>query len=296
MMRNNTVLRFSAFTLVAGVLALSSCKEEEEERLTLLDTADLSEEALTEAYFQDLDDMAGIAIETPTEPEYSGGRTSGSITIHDHRFCAEAVVTVEPDPASTAEEPMGVLTIDFGTSGCEDLKGNIRTGKLIFTYHGKKFEPGSSVITTTDNYFINGVKLEGTRTLTNVSNSTTEVPRFNVALSNGKATFADGLSATRQSNITWQWNRGADPADPLDDYLQIESTSTASGTTRGERSYSVMLLEDLVYKRHCGIAVDGIKKYTIDGEKEITIDFGDGTCDRTFTVSTKNGGIRTITL
>lgn len=292
-MLKQPVLKFSAIALVAGVLFLSSCKEEEDERLTLRDTADLSEEALTDAYFQDLDDMAGIAIETPTPTEFSGGRTSGSITIQDHRFeCDGIVVSVEPDATSTTEHPKGILTIDFGTSGCHDLRGNIRTGKLIFAYDGQRFTPGSTVVTTTDNYFINGVKLEGTRTLTNQSNSTSEAPRFNVVLSNGKATFADGLFATRQSNITWQWNRAE---SPLDDNLQIESTSTASGTTRGGRDYAVMLLENLVYKRHCGIAVDGIKKYTIDGEKEITLDFGDGTCDRTFVVTT-NGVTREITL
>lgn len=293
MMLKQVVLKFSAFAALAGVLVLSSCKEEENEPLTLRDTADLTEEALTDAYFQDLDDMAGIAIETPTDIEYSSGRTSGSITIQDHRFdCDGIIVTVEPDPSSTAELPIGVLTIDFGTSGCSDLKGNIRKGKLIFTYHGKRFMPESTVITTTENYFINGVKLEGTRTLTNQSTSTSDAPRFNVVLANGKATFADGLTATRQSNITWQWNRAE---NRMEDNLQIESTSTASGTTRGGREYSVMLLEDVIYKRHCGIAVDGIKKYTIDGEKEITIDFGDGTCDQTFTV-TKDGVTRTISL
>jgi hypothetical protein len=148
--------------------------------------------------------------------------------------------------------------------------------------------PGSTVITTTDNYFINDVKLEGTRTLTTQSNSTWEAPRFNVVLNNGKATFADGLSATRESSITWQLNRAAKT-------LQIESTSTASGTTRGGRDYAIQLLEDLVYKRHCGIAVEGVKKYTIDGEKQIIVDFGDGGCDGTFTV-TVNGMTRTITL
>ncbi|HET9486660.1 MAG TPA: hypothetical protein VFO54_04475, partial [Chryseosolibacter sp.] len=84
-------------------------------------------------------------------------------------------------------------------------------------------------------------------------------------------------------------------ANPTDDNLQIEITSTASGTTRGGRNYSVMLLDDLIYKRHCGIAVSGVKKFTLDGEKEITIDYGDGTCDTTFTI-TINGVSRTISL
>jgi len=283
----------NALILAASFFCLLSCKEEEPSKLTLQDSADISEEAVTDAYFQDLDDMAGIAIEAPSDTEYSNGRTSGSITIQDHRFdCDGIVLTIVSDPNSTEAEPKGVLTIDFGTSGCTDMRGNVRVGKLIFTYNGKRFMPGSTVVTTTDEYYINGIKLEGTRTLTNVQNSNSEAPRFNVELANGKATFADEMIATRESNITWQWNRAA---NPLDDNLQIERSSTASGTTRGGRDYSVVLLEDLIYKRHCGIAVSGIKKYTIDAEKEITLDYGEGDCDRTFVV-TVNGVSREISL
>lgn len=291
MLRQN-VLKTSALALLFSVQAMVSCKEDEPEPLTIQDTADLMEESISEAYFQDVDDMAGVAIEAPTDMEYSGGRTSGTITIEDHRFrCEGIVVTVEPDPTSTVDHPKGVLTVDFGT-GCSDLKGNVRKGKLIFTYDGKRFMPGATVVLTPENYFINDVKLEGTRTHTNLNTSTEQAPRFNVVLAGGKATFADGLVATRESDITVQWNRAA---NPLEDNLQVESSSTASGSTRGGRTYSLMLLEDLIYKRHCGIAVSGVKKYTINGEKEITIDYGDGECDKTFTV-TINGRTRTITL
>lgn len=240
-----------------------------------------------------MDDMAGVAIEAPSETEYSNGRTSGSIAIQDHRFnCDGIAVTVQPDATSTTEMPKGVLTIDFGTSGCTDLKGNVRTGKLIFTYNGKRFMPGSTVITTTQEYTINGVKLEGTRTLTNLQNSTSDAPRFNVLLQNGKATYPNEVVATREADITWQWYRAA---NPVDDHLEIEVSSTASGTTRGGRNYEMMLLERLIYKRHCGIAVSGVKQYTIDNEKEIAINFGDGTCDRSFVV-TVNGVTRQISL
>lgn len=157
-----SVLKLSGFVLVASVAGILSCKEEEPSRLTLQDTADLTEEAITDAYFQDMDDIAGVAIEAPTETEYSSGRTSGSVVIEDHRFnCDGIVVTVAPGAASTPEVPEGVLTIDFGTSGCTDPKGNVRKGKLIFTYHGKRFMPESTIVTTTENYELNGVKLEG---------------------------------------------------------------------------------------------------------------------------------------
>lgn len=281
---NNLFSKFTALAFIGAAAALTSCQDEE--RLTLADTQDITEEAVSDSYFQDMDDMAGVAIGAPSDADFSGGRASTTITIEDERFGCEAiVVTIESGPNSTADVPQGVLTVNFGTTGCADKRGNIRTGKLIFTYNGRRFMPGSTVVTTTDNYSINGIKLEGTRTLTNVSGSTNDAPKFNATLANGKATFADGSVATRESNITWQWVR---EANPVNDYLLIDQASTASGTTRGGRTYEVSLTKALKYKRFCGIAVEGIKRYVIDGEKEIIIDFGDGTCNKSVVV-TVNG-------
>lgn len=290
MKMNKLFGKIAALTMIGGIFLATSCTDED--RLTLSDTQDITEEALTDSYFQDMDDMAGVAINSPNETQLSGGRISTTITIEDQRFnCAGIVVTVVPGPNSTIEVPQGVLTINFGTTGCTDLKGNIRTGKLIFTYNGRRFKPGSTVVTTTDNYTINGILIEGTRTLTNVTGSTQEAPKFNAILENGKATFlADGTIAERESNITWQWVRAA---NPVEDYLVIDQASTANGITRGGRTYSVSLSKALKYKRFCGIAVEGIKTYIIDGTKEITIDYGDGTCDKSVVI-TVNGVTRNL--
>ena len=276
---SNPIAKIVALSLVASIGLVSSCNEEE--RLTASDTQDISEEAITDSYFQDADDLGGVAIASPTDAQYSGGRTSGTITISDDR-CHCATVTLES--TGTIEVPKGVITVDFGT-GCIDARLNTRKGKLKFAYNGKRFLPGSTVVLTTENYSINDIKLEGTRTSTNVQGSTGDAPKFNVVLTNGKATFPDGSIAERQSNITWEWIRADNPTN---DYLLIDQLSTASGTTRGGRSYSVSLLEGLKYKRFCGIAVDGIKKYVLDEEKEIVIDYGNGECDKALTI-TVNG-------
>jgi hypothetical protein len=289
MKKNTGFLKIASLAVVAAMFAMASCKDEE--RLTLSDTQDISEEAVTDSYFQDMDDMAGVAIEAPTDDQYSGGRTATTITIEDERFnCDGIVVTIEPGANSTIEHPMGVLTVDFGTTGCSDGRGNVRTGKLKFTYDGWRFQPGSTIVTEPINYTINTIKLEGTRTLTNVTGSSDETPKFNAKLDNGKATFVDGAVALRESDITWQWNRNA--AGAADDELTINPAS-ASGTTRGGRSYTVNVLEPLVYRRFCGIAVDGVKKYVIDNSKEITINYGDGECDKEVTI-TVNGVTRDI--
>ena len=273
----NLFAKVVALSLVGSVAMITSCKDDEE-RLTTSDTQDITEEALTDAYFQDVDDIGGVVIASPADDDFSGGRSATTITITDDR-CECAVVTIEAN--GTMEQPEGLITVDFG-EGCTDNRLNVRKGKLKFAYSGWRFMPESQVVLTTDNYYINGVKLEGTRTSTNVQGSTEDAPKFNVVLTNGKATFTDGSVAIRQSNITWEWLRAA---NPVDDYLIIDQQSEASGVTRGGRPYSVSLVEALKYKRFCGIAVDGIKRYVLDEDKEIVIDYGDGTCDKSVAIT-----------
>jgi hypothetical protein len=294
MKKNNWLLKIASVTLIGAVGLISSCKEED--RLTGEDTQDITEEAVTDAYFQDMDDMSNVAVSKPSDEEFNveGGRvaTSFTLTVQDQRMnCQGVVITLTVDPASTPATPKGEIVIDFGTTGCTDNDNNIRTGKLIITYNGRRWQPGSTVVLTTDNYTVNGVLLEGTRTSTNAQNSTGDAPKFQVVLNDGKATFPDQSVATRESDITWTWVRAA---NPVDDQLIIDPAS-ASGTTRGGRDYTVTVLEALKYKRFCGIAVDGIKQYVINGSKQITIDYGDGTCDRSVTI-TVNGVTRNISV
>lgn len=291
-MKTNKLFKTFTILVILAPALVSSCNEEED--ISQADTQDISEEAVTDSYFQDLDDMAGVAIMSGDET--NGGRVaSGSrdIVIQDHRFnCDGVVVTLVPAEGSTTDVPQGTITVDFGTAGCTDLKGNVRKGKIVFTYHGRRFQPGSTIVTTVEDYYINDIKLEGVRTITNASASTSDAPAFHVQLENGKAIFEDGSFASRQSNITVEWVRASNPAD---DRLVIDVSSTASGTNRRERTYEVSLLEPLEFKRFCGFAVKGIKKYLIDGEREIIVDYGDGECDRSVTV-TVDGVTQDITV
>ena len=287
------LFRTSSILSLTAIILISSCRDEE--RITVQDTQDISEEALTESYFQDLDDMAAVAIQSPSETEFNGGREKATIEVNDNRFRCDGdpiLVTFERLAGSTTAVPKGRLTVDFGTTGCTDLRQNTRKGKMIFTYNGRRFMPGSTVVTTLENYSINGIELEGVRTSTNVQTSTSDAPEFTVVLEDGVARFEDGREATRESTITWSWIRAA---NPIDDQLVVAAGSSAEGVSRNGRSYEVSLLEELVFKRFCGLAVSGIKRYVIDEEKEITIDYGDGTCDREVTI-TVNGVTRDVSV
>jgi hypothetical protein len=281
---------FSVLALTALVVAFSCGKDDE--NTPLKNSSDIKEEALTDLYFQDVDDLGTVALNAASDNEYSGGRVGTTIVINDYRVCDGASVTIEPGEGSTIDQPNGVVTIDFGTSGCTDVKGNIRKGKIIFTYSGKRFIAGSTVVTSVEGYSINGINLEGVRTSTNVTGSTADAPSFHVTLENGVATFPDQSTAERESDIVWSWERAQ---NPLNDKLIIEQGSVAAGTTRSGTTYEVSVLGQLEYHRLCPIAVSGVKHYTLNGETEFSVDYGSGDCDRVVTVTSGNV-TRTITL
>ena len=187
------------------------------------------------------------------------------------------------------------MTIDFG-EGCTGPRGITRAGKLIITHDGKIWENGSVITTVLEGYSVNGIKIEGTRTLTNLT--TLESPGIvhEVKVTGGKIIWPDGTSATREVLRTRTWIRGV-IEDVTDDELWIDGS--ASGINRREVSYTMTIDKTIVRKRSCAesgvrVPVSGVKTI-VTARATISIDFGDGSCDKTAIV-TKNGNSREVTL
>lgn len=295
-MKTNLMLKSLSFFAFVALLFLASCQDDKID-FSANDSQNVENEAVSDAYYEDADDMSSIAVSSDATTldgsrESEGGRKY-TVKVSDlaKRFDC-AVVTFETDPSSSFQTPKGTITIDFGT-GCTDAKGNVRKGKIVINYTGKRFLSGSSVVTTFADYFINGVKIEGTRTVTNTSASLESNPIFNIVVSGGKATWPDATFATREVNRTREWKRGNTPN--VDQWIV---SGTASGTNRNGRAYQMEITKPLVYKRECAIsdkvfiAVEGTKVLTVES-KQITIDYGDGSCDKLVTI-TVNGKSREV--
>jgi hypothetical protein len=278
---------------MGAMIFLSSC-EDNEFTLNSNDSDNVEEEAVTESYFEDVDDMSTMAI-AADESTFSGSRISASgrqgVKPNDTRFeCA--TVTFEFADDNSMLVPHGFITINFG-SGCTDPRGNVRKGIIKVEFKGIRFLPGSQIITTLQDYVINDVALEGTCTVTNTSASLESNPKFTITVTGGKATWSNGDVATREINRTREWVRAA---NPLNDQWLV--TGTAAGTNRNGKSYQMEITKALVYKRECGasnkifMAVEGTKVLTVDG-KVISIDYGTGACDKMVTV-TINGQSKEI--
>ncbi|TRX52455.1 hypothetical protein FNH22_22365 [Fulvivirga sp. M361] len=263
-------------TLLHSLLVLvvfTSCDPESDEA-NLNSDLDVTavNEAEIDAVYEDIDDLSIVNFESVTDA--MNGRVAEE---EDDRLC-DNVVSFEGDRNE------GTITIDFG-EGCVDPNGNVRKGKIVIEYNGPKFQPESEIVTTLIDYSINDIAIEGVRTLENISTSTEDFPTFHILLEGGKVTWPDETFATREVDRVRVWKRARNPRE--DAHLV---TGTANGMTRRGIQYDMEILDTLVYKRAClpsrraRIPVAGVKQIETEN-KVITIDFGDGECDRRFDVS-----------
>jgi len=226
-------------------------------------------------YLDDVDDMASIQLEKETGS--SGGKISEE---SDQRLsCAEIT--------RTGTEESGTIVIDFG-EGCTGPRGNVRKGKLVIDYSGRRNDPGSFWTIEFENYFINDISIEGIRKVNNISESGSGVLIFKVDMENGLMTGPDGRQGKRTIHRVREHH--------LDDNKLLDRLivyGTAEGNHRNGRDYFIEILEPLVYTRACKqqgvfIPVEGIKSIK-HGERQITVDYGDGECDKIVVITNKNG-------
>jgi hypothetical protein len=300
-MKNLFGLKSISTLVIAFVFILASCSKNDEQPLVNENSENVNTESAEDSYHSDADDLANSAALQPDA--ILAGRTEGW---NDNRLCAGAKITLQKRTTTNSD----TLTIDFGATGCTDSKGNVRTGKitLIFTA-GKRLFPQFSHTITFSDFKINGVKIEGTRTITNVSPNLVDGDiTFRVELVGGKLTFKDGSTATRQTTHFRQWFRNGTPLDFGDDQQKILATyngtnSTASGTNRKGFAYEMQVTKDIVYKNSClaekiFVPVSGTKTLAVTkgtNAAQIIVDYGDGACDKTVTI-TINGKTETVTV
>jgi len=237
------------------------------------DTESAGFDAMDDYYFDDADDIATEALASEYS-DLSGGRVSS-----DERLTL-AVVT------HLGTKESGGLKVDFG-EGCEDPRGNMRKGAIVVEYEGAWNEPGAHWSITFVAYSINGVGIEGTRTVSVIS-VTDSLITYDVTLIDGIITWLDGRVATREVHRRRERERHE---NHLLDRLIIYGT--AQGTLCNGHGYYIEIVEPLIYDRRCAaegviIPVEG-KKFIKHGNRELTVDYGDGTCDNIVTLTNKNG-------
>jgi hypothetical protein len=188
--------------------------------------------------------------------------------------------------------------IDFGNGVTfkSDTIEITRSGKIIITRTAN--ETGFTEVTTFDNYVVNGALISGTKTRVNTFNPTTNIGTSTTSVASGKIVFADGTKATCTSDKvrTTQITLDENGIPSLGSIVTEVNTSViaSDGAVIYTHQSATPLIENIVCRgRHA--PVSGVIETTYR-ENNVSIDFGDGSCENTIATITLNGVTTTKTI
>jgi len=171
------------------------------------------------------------------------------------------------------------IWMKFGEK-CTGLDGRVRAGSVLLTISDYILKTGSSITITLYNYSVNGVKLEGTKVITNTS--TNGVFSYSTTITNGKLTLD---SQTFGYTCSKEIKRISGETSPLNTDDDVYSgTGTAALTFPGGSVVTYTVKTPLEKEMKCAWIGKGTAEVTVDNIAA-TIDYGAGLCDDSATVS-----------
>lgn len=287
-MKNLFSMKTISLAAVASIALLVSCSKTTENPLNSTDSQNVNSEAVAASSTDESADMTSSVVAGVSDSKLnSGSRIAGKIAgnLFDPRL-AGATITITPSPNSTIDNPSGTITIDFGTG--QTVNGVTRKGIISIAYMGKRWTEGSYRTITYSDYYRNDVKVGGSYKVTNVSQDSSSTFIFHHQLTDGLLSFPDQTTVSRNAdyNVVWDFVKGT---VSIENSGGTSSGTTATGTTRKGKDYTMTIVTSLVYKAEClaskvNIPVSGEKKITT-GNITYDINYGDGGCDNTVTVT-----------
>lgn len=272
------IMKTKVFILLMAILGftVTSCQKTKLLEESTVNAAD--DAAFSETLFDDV--FASLEIATSIAEN-----TLKSASITD--TCPLITVTFPGDLAW----PRNVV-IDYG-EGCTGLNDIVRSGKIIISVSGPRRETGSVRTLTFDNYYCNGVKIEGTKSIENMGPNNAGNVVFSVTLTDGKITLPDGRFIERESVREREYVSGYSTINPWDDECMI--TGSATGVNLDGLSYTHTITSALYWKAVCRFIVSGTIKFEVEGIEPFDLDYGDGECDAK-AILTRGDETREITL
>jgi hypothetical protein len=174
------------------------------------------------------------------------------------------------------------VSIDYG-SGCVGVNGRTKKGKIIINVTGDMRVAGSTRKVFFDNFYINDVKIEGSR---NAENTGLNASGNMVVKITGDITASNGeFKRSRSFTRYREWIAGILTCDISDDEFHVTGSGTAIG--RGGIEIPHSITEKIVLKPgQCKYPLSG--KVDIGGQKRgVILNFGIGTCDNIAEATTK---------
>jgi len=269
---------FLTALLLSGAMLFHSCEKEVEINPEILET--VQEEAVATTIFDDVFAQIEMGENSAFGLKSGDGETTSSCP----------AVTVDPVGPNFPK----TITIDFGEIGCEGPEGNVRTGKIIIFISGRHRTDGSVKSVSFENFTVNGFKVEGTKTITNMGRRDNGNIYWKIQVEGAQITSPEGLTFQWESVREREWVTGENPPLPFINHV-YEITGNTNGVNRFQKEFSVTVQTPLVVKMNCRFIVQGSVLIQIAGRPDAILDYGDGTCDNIATI-TVNGETKRIRL
>jgi hypothetical protein len=262
-------MRTKIFSIFLSLLVISftSCKKDS----SLIEQASLDladDDAVSDAVYEDVFSTADNAT-IILDQLIKGEDSKSELTLTD------SCPTIKVTRPANALWPR-VVTVDYG-SGCAGFYEATRSGKIVIEVSAPRTEVGSKRTVTFNNYFFNGIKVEGTKVFENTGLNSNNNPVISVKLTNGKLTLPDGKTIERSFNHQREWTAGYMTKNIWDDECLV--TGTATGKTINGVAYTNTIVSALQWKRVCKFIVAGVVKIEREGSDAIELNYGTGECD-----------------
>ena len=258
-----------------------SCSKDEKGDISASDLALAEDETYADALFEEVDNTVAT--------EIAGLDGSGYVSTGLKSTGEDICRTITVDHPDSTSFPK-VITIDYG-EGCTVVFRDdtiTRKGKIIITLTNRWFVPGAEHIVTFEDFYINDVKIEGTKTITNLGLNDQNHLEMSIVLEGGKITFNDTAWITREANHIREY---------IFNIYSHKDTVLITGSANGlnvlGQEYSRVIVEPLVLV-HCEdykwrwVIVDGLVEITNSETGTTTIDYTADGCDGTV-IFNKNG-------
>jgi hypothetical protein len=232
--------------------------------------------------------MAGQGFENGRSTPY--GRTEGGIDINCRPNISGTFNVDNSHPDSVVVT--GTLTLDFGDgSNCSDTT-EVITGKISDSFvllFGTKISTGYDLTETItlEGFHKDTVGIDGMFISKSASHKLTSL-----TINNVKITYDNGVSSTWDGSLTNTYIKGPEWGI-MDDSKEVTGSLTV--TPGVGVAFSAEITKAMLFQYFCSkkIPVSGTIDLTLDAVTS-TVDFGTGTCDKTYTVTT-NGEVSELT-
>jgi hypothetical protein len=266
-MKSKISLLFLMMAMAAMILSCSKEKTgpalDNEDALEEIFTEDVMEDVFSEV-FNDIFGIAGMGLKSE---ENSDG--------HDCR-----TRTVElPEEGNFPK----VVTLEFDGE-CKDRNGNVRSGKIIITIHGPYKRVGTVREVTFEDYYLNGNKIEGNKTVTTLGRNGDGNLVFKIEIPDSRITRKDSIVIERVVEKTRVWIAGEDTREVRQDNEWLINGVITKVNKNGV--LITRILNDIHRAVNCRWPLSGYVEINgDDGRPTAVLDYGDGKCDKWATIT-----------